>query len=56
MTPKLLVRFWQALPPRAVAMLGHAASLLTGLLIALMLHYLLYRVGLPGRPFIYIVF
>lgn len=56
MTPKFLLQLWLALPPRAATILGHIASLLTGLLIALMLHYVLYRIGLPSRPFIYIVF
>jgi hypothetical protein len=31
-------------------------SLLAGLLAALVLHYLLYRVGLPSKPFIYVAF
>ena len=56
MIPKFLTRFWHSLPPRAAKLLGHAASLLTGLLIALLLHYLLYRLGLPSKPFIYVVF
>ena len=56
MPPKFLRQFWQSLPPRAATLLGHAASLATGLLIALVLHYLLYRFGLPSKPFIYVVF
>lgn len=56
MPPTFLIRFWQALPPRVASILGHALSLLAGLLIALMLHYLLYRIGLPSKPFIYVVF
>jgi hypothetical protein len=31
-------------------------SLLAGLASALVLHYLLYRVGLPSKPFIYVAF
>jgi len=31
-------------------------SLLAGLLAALVLHYVLYRVGLPSKPFIYVAF
>jgi hypothetical protein len=31
-------------------------SLLAGLAVALMLDYLLYRVGLPSKPFIYVSF
>lgn len=46
----------QSLPPRPARLVAHAVSFLSGLLIALMLHYLLYRIGLPGTPFIYVVF
>jgi hypothetical protein len=35
---------------RAVVSLG------AGLFVALVLHYLLYRVGLPSKPFIYVSF
>lgn len=56
MTPKFMIELWLALPPRVASLLGHILSLLTGLLIALMLHYLLYRIGLPSKPFIYVVF
>jgi hypothetical protein len=31
-------------------------SLGAGLAAAVVLHYLLYRVGIPGTPFIYVVF
>ena len=31
-------------------------SLAAGLAVAVVLHYLLYRVGIPGTPFIYVVF
>jgi hypothetical protein len=31
-------------------------SVLAGLAVALMLNYLLYRVGLPSKPFIYVAF
>lgn len=54
--PEFLRKFWQSLPPPAARLAAHAVSLLAGLLIALMLHYLLYRIGLPGTPFIYVVF
>lgn len=56
MPPRFLLEFLDRLPPRAAAGVRHAVSLLAGLLIALMLHYLLYRLGLPGTPFIYAVF
>jgi hypothetical protein len=31
-------------------------SLVAGLLVALVLHYILYRISIPGSPFIYVVF
>ncbi len=34
----------------------HIASFGIGLLIALLLHYVLYRIGLPSKPFIYVAF
>gem|GEM_PF-1807963 len=33
-----------------------AVSLAAGMLSALVLHYILYRIGLPGSPFIYVAF
>ena len=56
MIPKFLQQYWLTLPPRAALFLSHLGSLLTGLLIALLLHYLLYRIGLPSKPFIYVAF
>jgi hypothetical protein len=56
MIPTFLRQFWQSLPPRLAVAVGHACSLVIGLLIAVMLHYLLYRISLPGTPFIYVVF
>ena len=56
MLPQFLERLWQSLPPRTATVVGHVVSLTAGLLIALMLHYLLYRISLPGTPFIYVVF
>jgi hypothetical protein len=47
-------------PPRAGPGLPRPAaallSLLAGLAVALVLHYLLYRIGLPSTPFIYVNF
>jgi hypothetical protein len=51
-----LKRLFSRLPPRAVSFLAAAFSLLAGLAVALMLDYLLYRAGLPGKPFIYVSF
>ncbi len=41
------------LPRRALAA---ALSLLAGMAVALVLHYVLYRIGLPSTPFIYVNF
>ncbi len=56
MTPTSLQIIWQSLPRRLALIVGHALSLAAGLLVALVLHYILYRIGLPGTPFIYVVF
>lgn len=44
------------IPPPLVPALGAALSFLAGLAVALMLDYLLYRLGMPGKPFIYVSF
>lgn len=56
MLPKPLSAYWQSLPPRTALILGRGISFAAGLLIAVVLHYILYRIGLPGTPFIYVVF
>lgn len=56
MIRSFLQQYWNSLPPRVASWLGHVLSLAAGLLVALMLHYLLYRIGLPSKPFIYVVF
>jgi hypothetical protein len=43
-------------PARAQRLLAAALSLLAGMAIALVLHYTLYRIGLPSTPFIYVNF
>ncbi len=35
---------------------GHAVSFVVGLLIAVVVFYVLYRIGLPSKPFIYVTF
>lgn len=35
---------------------AHGLSWLAGLLVAVVLHYVLYRIGLPSQPFIYVAF
>jgi hypothetical protein len=34
----------------------HAVSFAIGLLMALVIDYVLYRIGLPSKPFIYVAF
>ncbi len=40
--------------PRRLARL--AASLVLGLLVGVLFHYLIYRLSLPAKPFIYVSF
>jgi len=44
------------LPPRAKIAIIPFLSFVAGLAVALLFHYLLYRVGLPSKPFIYVAF
>jgi hypothetical protein len=52
--------FLQVLQEKIARKLGgigrHALSLVIGLLMALVIHYVLYRIGLPSKPFIYVAF
>lgn len=50
---------WQTLSrhsPRLAGVLAWALSLAAGLLVAVVMHYVLYRMGLPSKPFIYVAF
>jgi hypothetical protein len=51
-----LRKFWDQLPTPTATILGHLSSLIVGLLAAIVLHYVLYRIGLPSKPFIYVAF
>jgi hypothetical protein len=44
------------MPEAAAKAAAHAGSLLLGLVLAVLLHYVLYRLGLPSQPFIYVAF
>lgn len=55
-TPSFLSRQLARLPAPAARAVSCALSLLTGIAIAVVLHYVLYRVGLPSKPFIYVAF
>jgi hypothetical protein len=50
------VRIWASLPPGLARTLAHTLSFSIGLLLAVSIHYLLYRLGLPSKPFIYVSF
>ncbi len=45
-----------SLPPWLAKWLARFLSLGAGLLVALVLNYVLYRMGLPSKPFIYVAF
>jgi len=53
-------RLWRMLTgsagPAGERRLAAAFSVLLGLAAAVVLHYLLYRLGLPSQPFIYVAF
>jgi hypothetical protein len=51
-----LRKTWQSLPPPVATAIAHLASLTAGLLAAFVLFYVLYRIGLPSKPFIYVAF
>jgi hypothetical protein len=45
-----------AVPSALQPVVARALSVLLGLALAVLLHYLLYRFGLPSKPFIYVAF
>ena len=51
-----LNKYWLALPPWLTPWLARFLSLASGMLVALVLYYVLYRMGLPSKPFIYVAF
>ncbi len=55
-TESFLVRQILRLPAPAARAASCALSLLAGVAVAVVLHYVLYRVGLPSKPFIYVAF
>lgn len=50
---RMLTKSMSAIGERRLAT---AFSILLGLISAVILHYLLYRLGLPSQPFIYVAF
>jgi hypothetical protein len=53
---KLFDHLLLKLPPGVRPAAAHAVSLVLGLALAVTLHYVLYRLGLPSKPFIYAAF
>jgi hypothetical protein len=53
---KLLDDDLKQLPAPLQRAIGHAGSLVLGLVFAVLLSYVLYRIGLPSKPFIYVAF
>jgi hypothetical protein len=53
---KLLDDAIAGLSPALQKALAHAGSLALGIILAVLLHYVLYRIGLPSKPFIYVAF
>lgn len=41
---------------RLISISGTILSLIAGLLVGVMIHYTLYRLSLPSKPFIYVAF
>jgi hypothetical protein len=53
---KTLKSLFAQMPPPYARILAAALSLAAGLAVALVFDYLLYRIGLPSKPFIYVSF
>lgn len=56
LVPAAVQKSWNALPKPVAVLLAHVLSLGAGLLAATVVHYVLYRMGLPSTPFIYVAF
>jgi hypothetical protein len=52
----LLNNLIKGLAPAQYKMVTHAYSFFVGLVIAILFSYVLYRLGLPSKPFIYVSF
>ncbi|MDD2762817.1 MAG: hypothetical protein PHE83_02450 [Opitutaceae bacterium] len=53
---KVLQMLLTRLPPRLATPASRILSLAAGVLAAIILHYVLYRIDLPSKPFIYVAF
>jgi hypothetical protein len=54
--PPFLLRLQGIVTGKLTGVGRHVLSFAIGLLMALIMHYLLYRIGLPSKPFIYVAF
>jgi len=52
----ILTKLYTDLPPVGRPIVRHALSFLAGLASAFAVYYVLYRIGLPSKPFIYVSF
>lgn len=43
-------------PPAVRTLVARVLSVVVGVLLAIVMHYVLYRIGLPSKPFIYVAF
>jgi hypothetical protein len=53
---KTLESLLARLPPRRAVWMNRFISLGLGLLTAVIMHYVLYRIAMPSTPFIYVAF
>jgi hypothetical protein len=51
-----LIRLLEKVPPAARPAVIGAGNIVLGVLLAIVLHYVCYRIGLPSKPFIYVAF
>jgi hypothetical protein len=52
----MIDKYYATLPERWRPIFAGGVSLLAGALVALVLHYVLYRINMPSTPFIYVAF
>jgi hypothetical protein len=55
-SPQAFLKWKNGLNNRLPAAGRHLLSFCLGLLMALVINYVVYRVGLPSKPFIYVAF
>ena len=51
-----LIKFYVELPKTGQQVVRHSLSLMAGIVAAFAVYYVLYRIGLPSKPFIYVSF